>query len=300
MKEYINKSNMNPDNLLINNKSILMMGIINATPDSFSGDGIYSGKNNFEILETCQSMIDAGVGIIDIGGESTRPKSIYNQVVEISEDEEIDRVIPLIKSIRKNFKIPISIDSKKTKVIKEAIKEGVNLVNDISMLEDENIIQLLKTYDIYYVLTHYRKDGKHKKIISEMLKDLNTKLNILNSGGIKREKIILDPGIGFGKKYFQSAEVLSKINLLKKAFNLPVMVGASRKSFIGEYIDKDVNERIFGTAATVAYSIMMGANIVRVHDYKEMIDIKNITETLIEFSKKEWVLWIKLMLYFCL
>jgi|TARA_B100001750_G_scaffold209570_1_gene189559 dihydropteroate synthase len=287
MKEYINKSNMNPDNLLINNKSILMMGIINATPDSFSGDGIYSDKNNFELLETCQSMIDAGVGIIDIGGESTRPKSIYNQVVEISEDEEIDRVIPLIKTIRKNFKIPISIDSKKTKVIKEAIKEGVNLVNDISMLEDENIIQLLKTYDIYYVLTHYRKDGKHKKIISEMLNDLNTKLNILNSGGIKREKIILDPGIGFGKKYFQSAEVLSKINLLKKAFNLPVMVGASRKSFIGEYIDKDVNERIFGTAATVAYSIMMGANIVRVHDYKEMIDIKNITETLIEFSKKE-------------
>ena len=287
MKEYINKSNMNPDNLLINNKSILMMGIINATPDSFSGDGIYSDKNNFELLETCQSMIDAGVGIIDVGGESTRPKSIYNQVVEISEDEEIDRVIPLIKTIRKNFKIPISIDSKKTKVIKEAIKEGVNLVNDISMLEDENIIQLLKTYDIYYVLTHYRKDGKHKKIISEMLNDLNTKLNILNSGGIKREKIILDPGIGFGKKYFQSAEVLSKINLLKKAFNLPVMVGASRKSFIGEYIDKDVNERIFGTAATVAYSIMMGANIVRVHDYKEMIDIKNITETLIEFSKKE-------------
>ncbi|MEC7870669.1 MAG: dihydropteroate synthase, partial [Chloroflexota bacterium] len=286
-KEYINKSNMNPDNLLINNKSILMMGIINATPDSFSGDGIYSDKNNFEILETCQSMIDAGVGIIDIGGESTRPKSIYNQVVEISEDEEIDRVIPLIKSIRKNFKIPISIDSKKTKVIKEAIKEGVSLVNDISMLEDENLIALLKNYDIYYVLTHYRKDGKHKKIISEMLNDLNTKLNILNSGGIKREKIILDPGIGFGKKYFQSAEVLSKINLLKKAFNLPVMVGASRKSFIGEYIDKDVNERIFGTAATVAYSIMMGANIVRVHDYKEMIDIKNITETLIEFSKKE-------------
>ena len=287
MKEYINKSNMNPDKLLINNKSILMMGIINATPDSFSGDGIYSDKNNFEILETCQSMIDAGVGIIDIGGESTRPKSIYNQVVEISEDEEIDRVIPIIKSIRKNFKIPISIDSKKTKVIKEAIKEGVSLVNDISMLEDENLIALLKNYDIYYVLTHYRKDGKHKKIISEMLNDLNTKLNMLTSGGIKREKIILDPGIGFGKKYFQSAEVLSKINLLKKAFNLPVMVGASRKSFIGEYIDRNVNERIFGSAATVAYSIIMGANIVRVHDYKEMIDIKNITETLIEFSKKE-------------
>ena len=287
MKEYINKSNMNPDKLLINNKSILMMGIINATPDSFSGDGIYSDKNNFEILETCQSMIDAGVGIIDIGGESTRPKSIYNQVVEISEDEEIDRVIPLIKSIRKNFKIPISIDSKKTKVIKEAIKEGVSLVNDISMLEDENLIALLKNYDIYYVLTHYRKDGKHKKIISEMLNDLNTKLNMLTSGGIKREKIILDPGIGFGKKYFQSAEVLSKINLLKKAFNLPVMVGASRKSFIGEYIDRNVNERIFGSAATVAYSIIMGANIVSVHDYKEMIDIKNITETLIEFSKKE-------------
>ena len=287
MKEYINKSNMNPDNLLINNKSILMMGIINATPDSFSGDGIYSDKNNFEILETCQSMIDAGVGIIDIGGESTRPKSIYNQVVEISEDEEIDRVIPLIKTIRKNFKIPISIDSKKTKVIKEAIKEGVSLVNDISMLEDENLIALLKNYDIYYVLTHYRKDGKHKKIISEMLNDLNTKLNMLTSGGIKREKIILDPGIGFGKKYFQSAEVLSKINLLKKAFNLPVMVGASRKSFIGEYIDRNVNERIFGSAATVAYSIIMGANIVRVHDYKEMVDIKNITETLIEFSKKE-------------
>jgi len=287
MKENINKSNMNPDNLLINNKSILMMGIINATTDSFSGDGIYSDRNKFDILETCQSMIDAGVEIIDVGGESTRPKSMYNQVVEISEDEEIERVIPLIKTIRKNFKIPISIDSKKIKVIKEAIKEGANLVNDISMLEDENLIELLKKHDIYYVLTHYRKNGKHIKIMSEILKDLNGKINILTSNGIKREKIILDPGIGFGKKYFHSAEVLSKINLLKKAFNLPVMVGASRKSFIGEYIDKDVNERIFGTAATVAYSIMMGANIVRVHDYKEMIDVKKITETLIELSKKE-------------
>ena len=191
MKENINKSNMNPDNLLINNKSILMMGIINATTDSFSGDGIYSDKNKFDILETCQSMIDAGVEIIDVGGESTRPKSMYNQVIEISEDEEIERVIPLIKTIRKNFKIPISIYSKKIKVIKEAIKEGANLVNDISMLEDENLIELLKKHDVYYVLTHYRKDGKHTKIMSEMLKDLNDKLNILTSNGLKRKKIIL-------------------------------------------------------------------------------------------------------------
>jgi dihydropteroate synthase len=123
--------------------------------------------------------------------------------------------------------------------------------------------------------------------MSEMFEDLNNKLYILTSNGINRKKIILDPGIGFGKKYFHSAEVLSKINLLKKAFNLPVMIGASRKSFIGEYINKDVNKRIFGTAATVAYSIMMGANIIRVHDYTEMIDVKNIIKTLKEFSKKE-------------
>ena len=266
-------------NLTINTQSCMIMSIINATVDSFSGDGIYS-NDKFDLDREIESMIQNGVDIVDVGGESTRPKKLYSNVVEVSEDEELERVIPIIERIKNNFEINISIDSKKHRVIDEAIKCGAEIVNDISMIEDEDILKVLNNHDVFYVLGHYRKNKSHQNLIPEVLIDLSQKIDLLISSGLDRSKIILDPGIGFGKTPKESKDILANIEILKKSFNLPVMVGSSRKSFIGEYTGKKIDERIFGTASTVVFSILNGANILRVHDYKEMMDVKKMTQVL--------------------
>ena len=266
-------------NLTINTQSCMIMGIINATVDSFSGDGIYS-NDKFDLDREIESMIQNGVDIVDVGGESTRPKKLYSNVVEVSENEELERVIPIIERIKNNFEINISIDSKKHIVIDEAIKCGAEIVNDISMIEDENILKVLSNNDVFYVLGHYRKNEAHQNLIPEVLTDISKKIDLLIASGFDRSKIILDPGIGFGKTPKESKDILANIEILKKSFNLPVMVGSSRKSFIGEYTGKKIEERVFGTASTVVFSILNGANILRVHDYKEMMDVKKMTQVL--------------------
>ena len=267
--------------LSLNTKSLLIMGIINATPDSFSGDGIFKNKK-FSLERELENMLKQSVDIIDVGGESTRPASVYENVKEVTENEELDRVLPIIEFIKENFPLYISIDTKKPLVAKEAIKLGVSVVNDISMLEDESILESIGENNIFYVLNHFRKNKKHKNIIPEIIDDLSSKIDLILEKGIKREYIILDPGIGFGKKFDQSKDALSNVDIIKRSFNLPIMIGPSRKSFIGYYTDKEVDDRIFGTAASVAYGIMNGANIIRVHDYYEMNDIKKMINVLEE------------------
>ena len=267
--------------LSVNTKSLLIMGIINATPDSFSGDGIFK-NNKFSLEKELENMLEQSVDIIDVGGESTRPPSVYENVKEVTENEELDRVLPIIEFIKENFPLYISIDTKKPLVAKEAIKLGVSVVNDISMLEDESILESIGENNIFYVLNHFRKNKKHKNIIPEIIDDLSSKIDLILEKGIKREYIILDPGIGFGKKFDQSKDALSNVDIIKRSFNLPIMIGPSRKSFIGYYTDKEVDDRIFGTAASVAYGIINGANIIRVHDYSEMNDIKKMINILEE------------------
>ena len=267
--------------LSVNTKSLLIMGIINATPDSFSGDGIFKNKK-FSLERELENMIKQSVDIIDVGGESTRPASVYENVKEVTENEELDRVLPIIEFIKENFPLYISIDTKKPLVAKEAIKLGVSVVNDISMLEDESILESIGENNIFYVLNHFRKNKKHKNIIPEIIDDLSSKIDLILEKGIKREYIILDPGIGFGKKFDQSKDALSNVDIIKRSFNLPIMIGPSRKSFIGYYTDKEVDDRIFGTAASVAYGIINGANIIRVHDYSEMNDVRKMINVLEE------------------
>ena len=271
------KHSMN--NFSLNTESNLIMGIINATNDSFSGDGIYS-NTNFDLKKELESMVLNGVDIVDVGGESTRPKKVYKDVLEISENEELDRVIPVIEDIKRNFDIFISIDSKKPIVLDEALKAGAVIANDISMLEDEDILEVIIKHDVHYVLGHFRQNSSHKNVIPEVLSDLSKKIDILTKSGFDRKKIILDPGIGFGKKFGESKDIFANIEIIKKSFNLPIMIGTSRKSFIGEYTKKGINNRIFGTASTIAFGVLNGANILRVHDYKEMIDVKNMTQVL--------------------
>ena len=267
--------------LSVNTKSLLIMGIINATPDSFSGDGIFKNKK-FSLERELENMLKQSVDIIDVGGESTRPASVYENVKEVTENEELDRVLPIIEFIKENFPLYISIDTKKPLVAKEAIKLGVSVVNDISMLEDESILESISENNIFYVLNHFRKNKKHKNIIPEIIDDLSSKIDSILEKGIKREYIILDPGIGFGKKFDQSKDALSNVDIIKRSFNLPIMIGPSRKSFIGYYTDKEVDDRIFGTAASVAYGIINGANIIRVHDYSEMNDVRKMINVLEE------------------
>jgi len=272
-------------NFSVNTKSLLIMGIINATPDSFSGDGIFS-KKNYSLEKECEIMIQKGVNIIDVGGESTRPKKVYKNVKFISEDEELNRVIPIIEKIKNSFEVTISIDSKKHKVIEESIKAGAKIVNDISMLEDRKIIKPILNHDVYYVLNHFRQNTKHINIVPEVLSDLSEKIELLVTSGFKRENIILDPGIGFGKSFQHSKDILANLEIIKNSFNLTIMIGTSRKSFIGEYTGKDIDQRIFGTAATIAFSILNGANILRVHDYSEMMDVVKIIKILNESKMK--------------
>ena len=267
--------------LSVNTKSLLIMGIINATPDSFSGDGIFKNKK-FSLERELENMLKQSVDIIDVGGESTRPASVYENVKEVTENEELDRVLPIIEFIKENFPLYISIDTKKPLVAKEAIKLGVSVVNDISMLEDESILESIGVNNIFYVLNHFRKNKKHKNIIPEIIDDLSSKIDLILEKCIKREYIILDPGIGFGKKFDQSKDALSNVDIIKRSFNLPIMIGPSRKSFIGYYTDKEVDDRIFGTAASVAYGIINGANIIRVHDYSEMNDVRKMINILEE------------------
>lgn len=273
--------------LSVNTKSLLIMGIINATPDSFSGDGIFKNKK-FSLERELENMIKQSVDIIDVGGESTRPASVYENVKEVTENEELDRVLPIIEFIKENFPLYISIDTKKPLVAKEAIKLGVSVVNDISMLEDESILESIGENNIFYVLNHFRKNKKHKNIIPEIIDDLSSKIDSILEKGIKRENIILDPGIGFGKKFDQSKDALSNVDIIKRSFNLPIMIGPSRKSFIGYYTDKEVDDRIFGTAASVAYGIINGANIIRVHDYSEMNDVRKMINVLEESRFSSW------------
>ena len=156
------------------------------------------------------------------------------------------------------------------------------------MLEDESILEPIGENNIFYVLNHFRKNKNHKNIIPEIIDDLSSKIDSILEKGFKRENIILDPGIGFGKKFDQSKDALSNIDIIKRSFNLPIMIGPSRKSFIGYYTDKEVDDRIFGTAASVAYGIMNGANIIRVHDYSEMNDIKKMINVLEESRFSSW------------
>ncbi|MBT36640.1 MAG: dihydropteroate synthase, partial [Chloroflexi bacterium] len=181
------------------------MGILNATDDSFSGDGI--GSNVDKALQLTKEFVDAGVDIVDVGGESTRPKSIYEGVHEVSSDEELSKVIPIIDAIRSNFDVTISIDSRKSDVAEEAIKHGANIINDISMLNyDENMIDLLKKTDNPYILTHNRKINPGK-VIDQVVNDINITINNLEKEGIDKKRIVIDPGFGFNKSIKQNIEL---------------------------------------------------------------------------------------------
>ncbi|WP_066894376.1 dihydropteroate synthase [Clostridium nigeriense] len=239
-----------------------VMGILNVTPDSFSDGGNY---NEIEAaVKRAKEMVKQGVDIIDIGGESTRPGADF-----VSEEDEIKRVVPIIKAIKKELDILISIDTYKSKTAEEAIKAGADIINDIwGFKKDSNMAKVAVKYDVPCVLMHNREKNNYTNLMKNVLDDLVESINIALDAGVKRENIILDPGIGFAKNYEQNLIVMDNLEKIVE-MGFPVLLATSRKSMIGLALDLPVDKRVEGTIATTVIGIMKGCKMVRVHDVLE-------------------------------
>ncbi|MBM31996.1 MAG: dihydropteroate synthase [Chloroflexi bacterium] len=252
------------------------MGVINVTPDSFSGDGV--SQNVDEALALASNFKDFGVDIIDIGGESTRPSSRYTNVKDVTVQEEISRVIPVISQIKKHFDIPISIDSRRAPVVNNAIEVGADMINDVSMMNyDPEMINVISDLSIPFVLTHNKKI-KDGNVVKEIKRDFEESISKLRNTKFDLSNLIIDPGIGFNKSSKQSILILRELDKLK--FGFPLLIGTSRKSHIGDVLNLPVSDRLEGTAATVSISIDRGADIIRVHDVKEMVRVAKMTDAI--------------------
>lgn len=260
-------------------RETLVMGIVNVTPDSFSDGGKFFLPE--VAISHASKLITQGADIIDIGGESTRPGA-----EQVSESEELKRVIPVIEKIRTdNPTILISIDTTKASVAKHAIEAGADIINDVSGFSfDNNMIGIVESFNIPVVIMHMKGNPqnmqlnpKYKDIVNEILDFFKMKIKIAIQSGINRSMIILDPGIGFGKTVEHNFELLSRLNEFN-VLELPIMIGPSRKSFIGITLDLPPEDRVEGTAAAVSAGVMNGASIVRVHDVKSMKRVVRIIE----------------------
>lgn len=244
-------------------KRTYIMGILNVTPDSFSDGGKF---NDIELaLKQAEKMIEEGVDIIDIGGESTRPTH-----TPVGEEEELNRVIPIINALREKFDIPISVDTYKSKVAEEAIKAGANLINDVwGFKKDKYMATVAAKYGVPCCLMHNRNDNEYGDDIIETMKaDMEESINIALEAGVKKENIILDPGVGFAKDYEQNLEVLNRLDEFC-TMDYPVLLGTSRKSVIGTALNLPANKRVEGTLATTTLGIIKGCEFVRIHDVLE-------------------------------
>jgi dihydropteroate synthase len=244
-------------------KKTLIMGILNATPDSFSDGGKYAQID--AALQHASKMVEDGADIIDIGGESTRPG-----YTRISEEEEIERIAPIIEAISKNVEVAISVDTYKAKVAKRGLEAGAHIINDIwGVKADPGMAKVAAEFDVPIILQHNRDNRDYTHFVRDVLNDLYKSIGLARIAGVKPEKMILDPGIGFAKDFEQNIEIMRHLDTLT-ALGYPVLLGTSRKGFIGQILDLPVNERMEGTGATVCFCIQKGCQIVRVHDVKEM------------------------------
>ena len=247
------------DDIFAKSGHTYVMGILNVTPDSFSDGGRYDSVN--EALKRARQMILEGVDLIDIGGESTRPG--YEP---ISDEEEIERIVPVIEAIKRHMDIPVSVDTYKSAVAKAAIEAGADMVNDIwGLKHDPEMAKVIAETGVACCLMHNRKATDYKDFMTDCLEDLKECIAIAKAAGIEDDKIIIDPGVGFAKTYEQNLQVLKHLDQFK-SLGYPVLLGASRKSVIGLTLDLPTDERLEGTLATTVMAVMAGASFVRVHD----------------------------------
>jgi dihydropteroate synthase len=277
--EYVLKTSRRKINL---GKKTLIMGILNVTPDSFSDGGLYSSQQ--KAVERGLQMVDEGADIIDIGGESTRPGA---ESIEAS--VELKRVLPVIESLVKQVKIPVSIDTTKAKVAKQALVGGAEIVNDISALHaDKKMTKTIKDAGAAIILMHMRGkprnmqkgDLVYDNLMGEITDYLKNSSEKALRAGIEKDCLVIDPGIGFGKTLEDNYKIIKNLSQLKE-LGMPVMIGTSRKSFIGKVTGGEPEQRLEGTAATITAAIMNGCHIVRVHDVAAMKKVAAVTDAII-------------------
>lgn len=257
-----------------------VMGILNVTPDSFSGDGVLDAER---AVDRALHLVKEGADIIDIGGESSRP---YAKTVSL--EEELERVAPVVKKLASRANIPISIDTYKSKVAERALELGADMVNDISALRaDKKMVSVIVKHNVPVALMHMKGTPRtmqlkpvYKDVISEIYSFLSERIEYAVRNKIKRENIIIDPGIGFGKTVENNLEIIRKLREFR-SLGCPILIGPSRKSFIGKILDLPVEERLEGTLASISACITNGADIIRVHDVKECVRAARMTDAII-------------------
>ena len=256
-----------------------VMGVLNVTPDSFSRDGV--GSDVERAVEQGLRFQEWGADIIDIGGESTRPASIYPDSEMVSVIDELDRVLPVIEALTPLLEIPISIDTYKSEVASQAVASGAEIVNDVwGLTGDPDIGAVIAKSGVPVILMHNQAHTRYRDVVPDVFERLHELTQSAIELGISKENIILDPGMGFGKTAQHNLQILRRLREFD-ALDLPLLVGLSRKSTIGYVLDLPVDDRIEGTAATVAISIANGADIVRVHDVKEMARVAKMTDAIV-------------------
>jgi len=263
-------------------KEVQVMGILNVTPDSFSDGGKFANIEN--ALKQAELMIENGVDIIDIGGESTRPGA-----VAVNDKDEIDRVIPLLKAIKSRFDVAVSIDTSKASVMNEAITYGANMINDVRALQNEGCLSVVAQSDIQLCLMHMQGQPRtmqtnphYNELISDILNFFKQRIESCLQKGINKQRLILDPGFGFGKTLAHNYQMLAELSQFKK-FDLPLLAGISRKSMIGNLLNRDVEQRLAGSLTTAIIAVQRGASIIRVHDVVETVDALNVLKAVAQY-----------------
>ena len=261
----------------------LVMGVLNVTPDSFSDGGEFLSPDR--AVAHAEQMIDEGADIIDVGGESTRPGSEF-----VSEQQEIDRVIPVIEQLLSNISIPVSIDTTKSSVARAALEAGAEIVNDVSGLRfDPTIADEAARAKAGLVLMHSRGTPKNMQqlppvedIMTEVVNGLRESVGVAIRRGVPVENVAIDPGIGFGKTTEQNLELIAKLDQMAQEFpDFPIMIGTSRKSFLGKLLGgAPADERLHGSIATVVVSVLKGAHIVRVHDVQATVEAVRVADAI--------------------
>ncbi len=258
-----------------------IVGVLNVTPDSFSDGGKHFERQ--EAVEWGMKMAENGADIIDIGGESTRPGS-----QSVSVEEELGRVIPVIETLSRSCALPLSIDTRKSEVAEKAIEAGCSIVNDVTGLtSDQRVADTVATKGAGLIIGHIRGTPSdmqerpfYKDVMGDIFRELKSRVEYAESRGVPSDRIIIDPGIGFGKRLEDNLTIIRRLGELK-SLGKPIMVGPSRKSFIGRVLDLPVDERLEGTAAAIAIAIGNGAHLVRVHDVKEMKRVCLVADALV-------------------
>jgi dihydropteroate synthase len=262
---------------------VKVMGILNVTPDSFSDGGQFTCVDS--ALKKVDQMVENGVDIIDIGGESTRPGA-----AEVSVKDEIVRVIPLLKAIKLRFDINVSIDTSKAEVMSEAIVHGADMINDVRALQNKGCLEVVAQSDIAICLMHMQgmprtmqHNPQYSNVITDILEFFRQRIDFCERNGINKKRLVLDPGFGFGKTLAHNYEVLAQLALFK-SLGLPVLAGISRKSMIGNLLNREVDERLAGSLTAAIVAIQQGANIIRVHDVQESVDAINILKAVAQYK----------------